>query len=183
MIDETKKESSEKGAEDAIKYYRQLKGIERNCSEISKRIIAWKRMNQDALADYGYVMTSLNYTPTFCSNCAHSVALHLLQLVHALLSCDIESVIESSVPNTDFVSSLFDDHTTDSSGLAELKRSVLVTIAKKSNSGSELIMAELRERMNGGKDPMCAEILGSLLQNNVRNHDSFVDLAVTMLGR
>ena len=153
-----------------------------DCTEISKRIIAWKRLNQDALADYGYAMTSFNYTPTSCSKCAPSVTYSLLELVHALLSCNIETVVENSVLDRDFVSCLFDDQSTDSSGLAELKRSVLVTIAKRSSSGSEMILKELMLRMNGGKDPISAEILGNLLQNEVRNHESFVNLAVTMLG-
>ena len=102
--------------------------------------------------------------------------------MHALLSCNIETVVENSVLDRDFVSCLFDDQSTDSSGLAELKRSVLVTIAKRSSSGSEMILKELMLRMNGGKDPISAEILGNLLQNEVRNHESFVNLAVTMLG-
>jgi hypothetical protein len=178
----SKKENSAKGSEEANKYYRQLKGIEMDCTEISKRIIAWKRLNQDALADYGYAMTSFNYTPTSCSKCAPSVTYSLLELVHALLSCNIETVVENSVLDRDFVSCLFDDQSTDSSGLAELKRSVLVTIAKRSSSGSEMILKELMLRMNGGKDPISAEILGNLLQNEVRNHESFVNLAVTMLG-
>jgi len=43
-------------------------------------------------------------------------------------------------------------------------------------------LKELMLRMNGGKDPISAEILGNLLQNEVRNHESFVNLAVTMRG-
>jgi len=48
---------------------------------------------------------------------------------------------------------------TDESELVELKRSVLVTISITSVVGSEMILEELKLRLNGGKDPISAEIL------------------------
>ena len=179
----SKKDNSSKAAEEGAKCYKQLRGLRRDCTEISKRIMAFKRLNQDALADHGYAMkNTLNYSPTNCSTCSLPITHGLLELVHALLSCSIETTIDSTInENVDFISCLFDDQTTDADNLVKLKRSILVTISKTSTSGAEMILKELQVRLNGGRDPISAEILGSLLQNSVRNHDNFVKLAVKML--
>ena len=65
---------------------------------------------------------------------------------------------------------------------AKLLEDNVISSISGSNSDIEMILKELMLRMNGGKDPISAEILGNLLQNEVRNHESFVNLAVTMLG-
>ena len=49
---------------------------------------------------------------------------------------------------------------TDDSELVEMKRAVLVIISKTSVGGSEMILEELKLRLNGGKDSISSEILG-----------------------
>jgi len=72
---------------------------------------------------------------------------------------------------------------TDESELVELKRSVLVTISITSVVGSEMILEELKLRLNGGKDPISSEILGRLIREDcVKSHSKFVDLAVKTLS-
>ena len=65
----------------------------------------------------------------------------------------------------------------------EVKRAVLVIISKTSVVGSEMILEELKVRLNGGKDPISAEILGRLIREDcVKSHSKFVDLAVKTLS-
>ena len=65
----------------------------------------------------------------------------------------------------------------------EVKRAVLVIISKTSVGGSEMILEELKVRLNGGKDPISAEILGRLIREDcVKSHARFVDLAVMTLS-
>jgi len=61
----------------------------------------------------------------------------------------------------------------------EVKRAVLVIISKTSVVGSEMILEELKVRLNGGKDPISAEILGRLIREDCAR---FLDLAVNTLG-
>jgi hypothetical protein len=66
---------------------------------------------------------------------------------------------------------------TDESELVELKRSVLVTISITSVVGSEMILEELKLRLNGGNDPISAEILGQLIgEDCVKSHARFCRL-------
>jgi len=65
--------SNPKALEVAKKCYKQLNGIAKDCSEISRRIMAWKRLNQDALSDYGSIIPGINFTPVHCSKCAPAV--------------------------------------------------------------------------------------------------------------
>lgn len=49
--------------------------------------------------------------------------------------------------------------------------------------GSEMILEELKLRLNGGKDPISAEILGRLIgEDCVKSHARFVDSAVMTLS-
>ena len=49
--------------------------------------------------------------------------------------------------------------------------------------GSEMILEELKLRLNGGKDPISAEILGRLIgEDCVKSHARFVDLVVKTLS-
>jgi E3 ubiquitin-protein ligase UBR4 len=170
-----------KTLEVAKKCFKQLKGIEKDCSEISGRIVAWKRLNQDALADYGAIMAGINYTSVHCSNCAPAVTYNLLELVCALLLCNMESA--EKVLSGEFIRCLFDDQMTDAPELVELKSEVLVTISKNSVVGSGMILKELKLRLNGGKDPISAEILGRLIgEASVKSHASYVELAVSTLN-
>jgi hypothetical protein len=173
--------SNPKALEVAKKCYKQLKGIEKDCSEISRRIMAWKRLNQDALSDYGSIIPGINFTPVHCSKCAPAVTHKLLELVCALLSCNTEST--EKVLSKDFIRCIFDGQMTDDSELVEMKRAVLVIISTTSVVGSEMILEELKLRLNGGKDPISAEILGRLIREDcVKSHSRFVDLAVKTLS-
>jgi hypothetical protein len=173
--------SNPKALEVAKKCYKQLKGIEKDCSEISRRIMAWKRLNQDALSDYGSIIPGINFTPVHCSKCAPAVTHKLLELVCALLSCNTEST--EKVLSKKFIRCIFDGQMTDESELVEMKRTVLVIISTTSVVGSEMILDELKLRLNGGKDPISAEILGRLIREDcVKSHSKFVDLAVKTLS-
>jgi hypothetical protein len=83
----------------------------------------------------------------------------------------------------EFIRCLFDDQMTDAPELVELKSEVLVTISKNSVVGSGMILKELKLRLNGGKDPISAEILGRLIgEASVKSHASYVELAVSTLN-
>jgi GRF zinc finger. len=166
---------------DILKYcYLELKGIEKDCSEISKRIIAWKRLNQDSLADYGSITKSLHSLPVECSECAPKVTASLLELIRELIPRNFNG-LEKMLTNK-FISCLFDGQSTDSNELAELKKTVLLKIHQHSTMGSDMILEELNARLHGRKDSTSAEILGFLLQHDSVSHQKFVQFAVKMLG-
>ena len=78
---------------------------------------------------------------------------------------------------------IFDGQMTDDFELVEMKRAVLVIMSTTSVLGSEMILEELKLRLNGGKDPISAEILGRLIREDcAKSHSKFVDLAVKTLS-
>lgn len=160
--------------------YLELKGIEKDCSEISKRIIAWKRLNQDSLADHGSIVISLHYLPVTCSMCAPKVTAGLLELIRELISRNLNGL--ESMLSKKFICCLFDGQSTDGNDMAELKNSVLLKIYQNSTIGADMILEELNSRLVGGKDSSSAEILGRLLQNDSLSHQRFVEFAVKVLG-
>ena len=175
-----KKEANSKLSEEAYKYLNQMRGIRKDCDELQKRIIAWKRLNQDALADQGASTNCVRYSPTTCQKCAASVTLHLLELAHAHLKFSTDA--SGIVVHERFIRCLFDGQITDDPKMVELKRAVLVTIAKNSDIGSKMVFEELQLRLDGARDNVSAQILGQLLKNDVKAYDKFVELAVKTLS-
>ena len=97
------------------------------------------------------------------------------RLICAPLSCNTE--FTENVLSNDFIRCIFDGQMTDDSELVELKRAVLVIISTTSVVGSEMIL------VNGGKDPISAEIFVLLIgEDCVKSHARFVDLVVKTLS-
>lgn len=166
--------------DEAKQLYTQMLIMERECHELEARIAAWKNLNRDDIAPRGYISPSITYNPCTCSNCSPSITFHLLEIVHSLLESDIQSV--GCILDTSFIHCLFDEQEIEKPNLKLLKRSVLVTIAKTSEKGSLLILDELRRRLAGARDTNSAEILGALLESQVKNEHKFADLAVQTLS-
>jgi len=177
---QAKKEANDKMSEEAHKYLNQIRGIRKDCDELQTRIVSWKRLNQDALADQGFSTDFVRYMPTTCQVCAPIVTLRLLELVHAHLQFNMEA--SEKELHAKFISCLFDGQITDDPNIMELKRAVLVTIAKKSEIGSQMVFKELHVRLNGARDNVSAQILGQLLKNEIKAYDKFVELAVRILN-
>lgn len=166
--------------DEAKQLYTQLCILERGSYDLESRITAWKRLNRDDIAPRAYISPSIEYNPSSCSNCAPSITFHLLEIVHSLLESDTSC--DPCVLDTRFIRCLFDEQEVEKPNLILLKRSVLVTIAKNSDKGSLLILDELRRRLAGARDTISAEILGTLLESQVKNEDKFADLAVQILS-
>jgi E3 ubiquitin-protein ligase UBR4 len=166
--------------DEAKRLYTQMRIMERGSDELESRIIAWKRLNRDDIAPRGYISHSIEYNPSTCSNCSPSLTFHLLEIVHTLLKSDTRSA--HCILDARFIRCLFDEQEVETPNLTLLKRSVLVTIAKNSEEGSLLILDELRCRLAGARDTGSAEILGTLLESQVKNEDKFADLALQTLS-
>jgi E3 ubiquitin-protein ligase UBR4 len=186
-VHETRKKSGSPPlvVEDYDKLYHQMRESEKECFDLRKKIVAWKRLNRDAVANCGSALSAINvcesYIPVTCSHCAPSIALNLLTLVTTL--------IENNIPNSeqaltrDFVAALFEGSPQEERELHDLKRSVIVTVTTKSELGSQLVFHELQSRLHGGSDINSAEILGKLMENDFPSLGRFLDLAVTTLSK
>jgi len=164
--------------EECEKLYNLMRESERECFEISRRINAWQRLENDALAEISHpIQVKAEFTPSQCTKCCGPITLHLLILVMRLFS-DI-----SKVPLTkEFVRALFLESPNMNKDLFDLKRLAITTLASKSEVGAKLVLAELQGRMKASSDGVAAQILGKLLaEGDFPLADQFVMLATQTL--
>ena len=169
--------------EEAEKLFKEMREAERESFELNKRIMAWRRLNRDALADTELFIpkftSQFSFSPILCSACAGTMTFHLLALAMELFRLNIK---DSEVALTgDFVKALFDGTGGMSSHLYDLKRLVITSLAVKSKRGSKLIFTELQSRLKSKHNVACAEILGKILENDFDMAEDYVKLAVEVL--
>jgi len=176
--------SSKKTLEECDKLHHQMREAERDCYDLQRKIISWKRLNKDALADFGssFLTPPRNYVPVLCAACSPSVTRHLLVLVMALFGNTIKESEDSLTE--EFVSFLFDEPPDLDESLLDLKRSAIVTIAVKSDRGSKIVLRELKSRLRGSRDVAASELLGTLLGQKLSSSSAaaFEQLAVDTLS-
>lgn len=180
--EKNKKDGDSKSLDAAKKYVMQINGIERDCYEITRRITAWERLNQDALADYGSDdMVQSEYKPIKCTKCARAVTNNLLELVVALVSNTSGSI--NTILSRRLIQVLFESGLNETEDIVEMKRSLIVAIVRKSLDGSKMVLDELHRRIEV-RDANCAEILSRLVKggSEVHSHSSFVDLTISTLN-
>jgi len=176
-------ESPKKILQNCEKIYRQMREVERDSFEFRRRVIAWKRLNQDGLANYGREVSITNccYNVSSCSYCSQTILQHLLALVHVLFKERNATLSETGL-NKEFISLLFNEGSkNDNTDLNRLKRAMIVALATKSTLGSDMIFTELQTRLQGSRCVICADILGELLMKDVKIPTKFVELAMQTL--
>ena len=177
-------ELSKKVLQNCKKLYRQMREAERDSNEFRRRIIAWKRLNHDALANYGREALQSNFVHgvSHCSHCSPIILKHLLDLIHVLFTLR-DATLSNTALFRNFIGLLFDEaNDTNHADLHHLKRSMIIALATKSTLGSDMIFSELQTRLQGSKSVACADILGELIAEDVRSPEKFVQLAMQTLN-
>jgi len=171
-----------KSSEEYEKLYQQMREAERDCYEVQRKIIAWKRLNKDALADFGsfFIGPSRNYVPVLCSKCSAVVTRNILSLVMTVFGANMKESEDSLTE--EFVSFLFEEPPDLDTDLLDLKRAAIVTIAIYSECGARMVLFELKSRLQGSRDVASAEILGTILEKNFISAPSFEQLAIDTLN-
>lgn len=168
------------------KLYTQMRLAERENFELRNRVIAWKRLNHDALADHGRTVHSTQLrnwssTNSHCSSCSPIILKHLLALIQVLFQKRGHTMTDFSL-NEEFISTLFEENDSNDTDMNDLKRAMIIALATKSETSSEMVLKELKMRLQGTKSPNCAEILGHLLLiKDVKSPQKLVDFAMQVL--
>ena len=175
------KEMSKKVLQRCNKLYRQIIEMERDNFEFRKRIIAWKRLNNDALADYGRETNFIHAAvgTSKCLTCSPIILEHLLDLIYVLFTVQDAKFCNKNL-SKDFIFHLFDEGD-DTLTLRNLKRSMIIALATKSSLASEMIFIELKRRLQGSDSGTCAEILGALSAESIQGNEKFVELSMQTL--
>ena len=174
-------QSPQSHLDDCEKLQQQLREAERDCSDLQRKIISWKRLNRDALTDFGepIVTAQLSYAPITCSSCSQVVTFHLLALAMALFQANIEDSEKGL--SKEFIWCLFEEPKGMTPDFFDVKRLAIITIATKSKIGAKLIFDELRSRLDSTRDVASAEILGKLLEKEFSMVNEYTQLAVDIL--
>ena len=177
-------ESSQKVLQNCDKVYQQLRGAERDSFELRQRVIAWKSLNQDALANHGSETTLATCTNVVsnCSYCSPTLLKNLLTL--ALVSFQERNATLSNTEQfRNFVSLLFDEGKENDIDLNHLKREMIIALARKSTLGSDMVFSEIQIRLQGSKSVSAADILGELIaEESLKSPEKFVELAIRTLN-
>jgi hypothetical protein len=172
--------STKASSEECDRLYQLMREAERECFELQRRINAWKRLENDALADLGTAESLYSsFSPSQCSTCSGPVARQLLILFLELFSSDPDRVQSTITEN--FILALVDETPVMDKDLFDAKRMALVTLATKSERASILILDILRIRLKAARDAASAEILGKIIAVESTLSDDFVKLAAEIL--
>lgn len=166
-------------AEECRRLYMQKREAERESWELNRRIDSWNRLNNDALAAKVTSHGGGTYMTTDCSVCCSKVAYKNLSLLHAALKASISQ--SEHVVSSELVKLLLQESADLDPALKDLKRQVIITVASKSESASELVLNELQLRLSAIQDRTSAEILGQLVQMSFNRVEKFIELAVSVL--
>jgi hypothetical protein len=179
---ETTEASSKATTEECDRLYQLMREAERECHELRKRINAWKRLENDALADLGTAdSTQSSFSPSECSLCGGPLAKEILLFFMALFESNSE-VVQSTITQN-FVQALFDESVAMmNKGLFDAKRAAIVALATKSEIASKLILEHLRVRLKGYRDSASAEIMGKIIAVDSPLGEGFVELAEEILA-
>ena len=171
--------SAKATSEECNRLYQLMREAERECFELQRRINAWKRLENDALADLGTDdEATYAFSPSQCSKCRGPIALQLLVLAMELVGSDAK--MQTTI-TPDFVRALFDEPANMDKDLFEVKRLAIATLATKSEYASKLVLNELRARLRATMDVASSEILGKIIASESPLSDEFVKLATETL--
>jgi E3 ubiquitin-protein ligase UBR4 len=171
--------STKASSEECDRLYQLMRESERECFELQRRINAWKRLENDALADLGTESVYASLSPSQCSICSGPVTLQLLILFVELFGSDPTRV--QSIITEKSILALFDELPDMDKDLFDAKRIAIVTLATKSEHASKLILAVLRTRLKASRDAASAEILGKIIAIESTLSEDFVKLAAEIL--
>jgi len=172
----TAEAAAKAATEECDRLYQLMREAERECYELRRRINAWKRLENDALADLGTTeAVSSSFSPSQCSTCSGPLALQLLTLFMALFDSNAE-VVQSAVTQN-FIQALFDESASLDKDLFGSKRTAIAHLATKSEMASTMILEQLRLRLKGSRDAASAEILGKIMAIDSPLGNDFVKLA------
>jgi hypothetical protein len=172
--------STKASSEECDRLYQLMRESERECFELRRRIKAWKRLENDALADLGIESAYATCSPSQCSRCSGPVALQLLILFVELFDSDPAKV--QSIITEKSVLALFDEMPDMEKDLFDAKRMAIVTLGTKSEQASKLIIEVLRTRLKASRDAASAEILGKMIAIDSTLGEDFVKLAAEIMG-
>lgn len=177
---DTTEGSSKVTPEECQRLYDLMREAECECNELRRRINAWKRLENDALADLGTAKPTIaSFTPSQCSKCSGPLARQLLNLFMALFEANSE-VVEPAIAQN-FIRALFDETSKMDKELFDTKRAAIVNLAAKSEMAAKLILEQLRLRMHGAGDAASAQILGKIIATDSLLGEDFVKLAGEIL--
>jgi len=170
-------------AEERNRLYLQMREAERECYELNRRIDAWNRLNNDCLTgSNAFSPITIQFMPSTCSSCSSTLAYQILLLlcsVYATTNIQFECTITSHLIKILLKES--EGANPKIKDLNNLKRQVIVTLASTTELGSNIILSELKLRLNAVQDVTSAEILGTLIQLDFPSRNKFVELADTVL--
>jgi len=160
-----KEKSQRAEIEECQKMLLLLREAWRESYELRRRIDAWKCLNSGALVKSipwdSTTDRSFSFSPSHCSLCGGSIALHILVLWLKLFLVAPGQVRV----NEQFFRILFeDDSSGQSKGLQEIKKQVIISIATNSGQGAEMVLRELEKRLKASRDMYCAGILGKIME-------------------
>jgi len=151
--------------EECQKLYTLLREAWRERYEHGRRIDAWKSLNSGALIQATPLERitegSLLFSPSHCSVCGGSIALHLLVL---WLKLFLVAPSRVSVKEEFFLILFQDDGQSHGKSLQEVKRQIIIAIATNSRQGAEMVLKELEKRLKASRDMYCAGILGKIME-------------------
>jgi len=160
------KEKSQKiEVEECQKMLILLREAWRESYELRRRNDAWKCLNSGALVKSTSLDrttdSSFSFSPSHCSLCGGSIALHMLVLwLKLFLVAPAQVRVDQ-----EFFSILFqDDVPSHSKGLQEIKKQIVISIATNSRQGAEMVLNELGKRLIASRDMYCAGILGKIME-------------------
>ena len=158
-------QSRKKETDECQKLHVLMREASREAFELGQRIDAWKSLESGQLvgvSSFDNVGDQFSFVPCQCSVCGPSVALHLLLLWWNIFLVDPSTV---EVDNS-FLDALFEEIPGQSSGLGDSMKSVVVSIATKSEEGAQQVLGTLQRRLKSSKgDRVCAEVLGKIMEN------------------
>lgn len=158
-----------------------MREAEREAHLLESRIIAWQRLEMDALKKVDRLSEPLPFEPSRCSVCANPIAWHLLNLWLSLLEADPDKVIITP----EMVRALLAEDSYMTHGfkpLSEAKRHAVKQIALLSKQGAEVVLRSMKERFQATESVACAEILGKIVETP-GSPPAFFELAMEVLNR
>lgn len=176
-----KKKPVNKMLEECQRLHMLTREAQRERQELKRRIGAWQRLNEGTMIDFGHsIQDNKKSDPCRCSVCGSVVASHLLCLWSHLFAVQPTEV----QVDQGFVSLLLSDSSVVGKTLSDCMRDVVKDIATKSESGTKLVLKEIRKRLLATNDPVSAEILGKIMA--VDDHfmpEEYSNLAMEVLAR
>ncbi|KAL3925337.1 MAG: hypothetical protein SGILL_000477 [Bacillariaceae sp.] len=149
---------------------------------LQRRCDAWEALNNGVLVNTTPNVEEYDpsFSPSHCSSCSGVIAYHLLELWTSMFhAAPPEIEVDSSMLKV----LLFENTSTQSNGVIECKKRAVISIATKSPTGAEMVLAAMRLRLAASQDRFCTEILGKILEVDGFSHATeYTKLAMEVLS-